>query len=97
MATFTPPATLDGTAATGANRVPPYDATSTALQRRLFRHIRQADRSPNIYRTAPGVFTHVEPFDLAGVTVYLGAHATPITTDEETELTAAGYGAGITP
>lgn len=98
MATFTPPATTDALPTGGPNRVPPVDQDASPLQRRLYRHIRPPDRSPNLYRLVGGTYTVIQPFnDVGVVATYLGAHATPITAQEESDLTAAGYGAGITP
>ena len=63
----------------------------------LFRHYANRPQGRNIYRLNDGSYTENDPSDYSMVSrVYYGGHVYEVTAEEETELTAAGYGAYIT-
>ena len=53
-------------------------------------------RVENLFLLNNGSYTIDDPRDGTAVKVYLGSHVIPLTDDEVTSLTAAGYGANIT-
>ena len=56
------------------------------------------DRGRNVYLLIDGTYTESQPGDWADIAkIYYGGHIIPITPAEQASLTAAGYGAYITP
>ena len=71
------------------------DVTYQAKQR-LFARLPNGVRVENLFLLSDGSYTINDPRDGTAVKVYLGSHVIPLTDDEVTSLTAAGYGANIT-
>ena len=63
---------------------------------RIFSRIPAGPRGRNVYKLADGTYTENQPSDTEDIAiVYYGGHATELTAQEVSDLTAAGYGAFI--
>jgi len=69
--------------------------------RTLMRRYRANLRAPNVFKLVDGSYTTAQPWeDVPGSVIsftYLGSHTYTISTAEAAALTAAGFGAGVTP
>lgn len=100
MPTFTPPVTdtVPADYVGGNDRFYP----SEPALRRLWGRFRQPGRAPNVFKLVDGTYTTVQPYDwpYQGAvidTVYYGAHTYTVSQAEADALTAAGFGAGVSP
>ena len=73
-----------------------YSQISWKAKHRLFARLPNGVRVENLFLLSNGSYTINDPRDGTAVKVYLGSHVIPLTDDEVTSLTAAGYGANIT-
>lgn len=99
MALFTPPATDTVTTDyVGGNDI--YFPVGPPLRRLLGRY-RGELRAPNVFKLVAGGYTTAQPYDNPPGSVisytYLGSHSYDVSTAEAALLTAAGFGAGVTP
>lgn len=86
---FRPPTVDDG---------PRYRANADRVTVALFRHFVGPTRGRTVYKTNGTYVTSDAPYLddlLAADAVYYGGHVHPITDDERTDLTAAGFGAYV--
>lgn len=61
------------------------------------KHVALSPRGRNVFLLTNSVITENQPSDATTISkIYYGGHETEITADEQTALTAAGYGAYIT-
>lgn len=63
---------------------------------RLFARLPNGIRVENLFRLSDATYTINDPRDGSATRTYLGSHVIPLTDEEVSELTAAGYGAYIT-
>ena len=73
-----------------------YSEISWQPRKRLFARLPNGVRVENLFELQDGSYTINDPRDGTVVKVYLGSHVIPLTDEEVTDLTAAGYGAYIT-
>ena len=73
-----------------------YSEISWQPRKRLFARLPNGVRVENLFELQNGSYTINDPRDGTVVKVYLGSHVIPLTDEEVTDLTAAGYGAYIT-
>lgn len=73
-----------------------YSQISWQPRKRLFARLPNGIRVENLFELENGDYTINDPRDGTAVRVYLGSHVIPLTDQEVTDLTAAGYGANIT-
>lgn len=70
------------------------DGTGTGI----LSYLRSGDRGRNVFKLVDGTYTEDEPWDTTRITkVYHGGHVHTLDATEVADLTAAGYGAYITP
>jgi hypothetical protein len=81
---------------TGFAFVEAYSEISWQPRERLFARLPNGTRVENLFELQDGSYTINDPRDGTAVRVYLGSHVIPLTDEEVTNLTAAGYGAYIT-
>ena len=73
-----------------------YASQEFRLANRLASHRAPMTRGRNVYLLVDGTYIEKEPSDPSTISkVYHGGHKNIITTEEQTSLTAAGYGAYI--
>ena len=73
-----------------------YSQISWKAKHRLFARLPNGVRVENLFQLDDDSYTINDPRDGTAIKVYLGSHVIPLTDQEVTDLTAAGYGAYIT-
>jgi hypothetical protein len=62
----------------------------------IFAHLQPGDRGRNVYKLTNGTYTEHHPGSETEIEItYHGGHVHTLTTEEESDLIAAGYGAYI--